>query len=93
LRLKKTKAEWEFLERNNYKNLDRFLRSEIDKLVTKFNKCPNCISKAGGEPVEKRPRIHRTQYEQIEIIAKKMKISPSRVIDRLIIAPLLMPEP
>lgn len=93
LSISKTSGEWELIdEKINGKKLNVYLRSEVNKLIVSFKDCPDCISCAAGEKKERRPTISRKQYEEIEKIAEKMQITPSKVIDRLIISPLLLPE-
>lgn len=96
LSIRKTKGEWDIIGRvvseKNKKDLGCFLRSEIIRLVKEFEECPDCITIAKGNPKTKRPYIFIHQLKELEPIAKKMKVDVSTVIDRLIIAPLLMPD-
>lgn len=93
LSISKTSKEWDKIdEKLNGKKLNVYLRNKVNELLKAYEECPDCISCAGGKIKERRPAIHRKQYEQIEKIAQKMKIHPSKVIDRLIIAPMLLPN-
>jgi hypothetical protein len=89
----KTEGEWDAIEdsiRNmGRRNFNNFVRTEVNKLAKAYEKCPECITKASGKQLIKRPKIPMESFEKIEMIARKMNVAPSTVIDILIIHPLL----
>lgn len=93
LSISKTKGEWELINKivsdSGKKNLNDFLKCEVVKLKKQYDDCPQCITKANGRKVEKRPYLPISIYCHLEILALKMKIPESAVVDKLIIQPLL----
>lgn len=91
--INKTEGEWKLIQEkillSGKKDLSVFIRSEIRKLKNSCENFPHQITCADGEKKTKRPYIPIEQYNEIEIIAKKMKVDVSTVIDHLIISPLL----
>lgn len=89
----KTEGEWDAIEvsikKMGRKNFNKFIRTEVNKLAKAYSECPDCITKASGEQKIKRPKIPMESYVKIEMIAKKMNVAVSTVIDILIIHPLL----
>lgn len=93
LSLTRTKGEWREVEKkmnkSNKKDFSCFLRSEINTFLKTYYECPNCVIKAKGQSIEKRPYIFPHQLKELEPIANRMKIPVSTLVDRLIITPLL----
>lgn len=93
LSITKTTGEWETIqnkiELDGKRDLNGFLRSKVKKLIDDFKKCPHCITSAKGKRIEKRPHITIDQYQDLKPIARKMKLPVSKIIDKLIISPLL----
>jgi len=98
----RTEGEWTLIRRKlvpaqdglgqDMKCLSKHIRREVLKYKNLILDIPdNGIVKSGGEMIEKRPWIDTKCLEDIKWIATKMKVSPSVVIDRLIITPLLQP--
>lgn len=89
----KTEGEWKEIEKTindmGRKNLNSFIRVEVNKLGNAYAECPNCVSKASGKRTYKRPKISIESHKKIERLAKQMKLPVSTVIDILIILPLL----
>lgn len=89
----KTEGEWDAIEKAiskmGRKNLNKFIRTEANKLGNAYIECPDCITQASGEKLEKRPKIPIESYKKLEKIAKRMDVKVSTVIDILIILPLL----
>lgn len=93
----KTKGEWEAVniilsELRKRARLSKYVRNESLRLVRDFKECPNCITPADGDKVKMQFLIPDNEYEELKLIAEKMKISVSSVIDDLVISPLLLPK-
>lgn len=94
VKLYRTRAEWEVVKNKmTKKSLTSFIRCEIKKIAEKHNECPNCVTPAEGEKIEKKFEIDAETYAIFEEIAKKMRKPVASVIDDFIIVPLLIPEP
>jgi hypothetical protein len=92
--ISKTAGEWEIINQkiseSGKENLSEYIRGEVRKLQIKFRECPECITPAtGGTAITKRPYIPIYYYAEIKLIALRMSIPVSSVIDELIISPLL----
>jgi len=96
LSISKTPGEWVAIEKrvieSGKSDLNCYIRSEAMKIKMAYNKNPNCIPAALGNRVEKRPYLSRSIYEELSPIAIRLGVPVSTVIDRLIIAPLLLPK-
>lgn len=93
----KTEGEWDAMaiilsELQKKAGLASYVRHESSRLITDYKKCPYCITQAEGEKVQKEFCIPDNEYEVLKLIAEKMKISVSSVIDDLVISPLLLPK-
>lgn len=95
--LYRTSAEWEAVKKRVPKrNFNSFVRSEIKKIVQKYNECPLCVTPAQGVEVDgekkrKEILIDNESYVILKTIANSMQKPVAAVIDEFIIVPLLMP--
>lgn len=91
--ISKTEGEWIVIEKrikeSGKANLNIFLRGEICKLKMRHDECPNCVTPADGKMIEKRPFISVKCYEDMKLIALRMRMPVASVIDELILNPLL----
>lgn len=89
----RTEGEWDIIlakiEKMGGKDLSAFIRSEVQKLLNNYNDCPECICKATGEKRYKRPYISTDSYNKLAVIAKKMRIPVSAIVNNFIVTPLL----
>jgi len=74
-------------------SLSKFIRREVLKVKNRLNDVPESVTWMGGEKKSMRPYIDNTIIEDIKHIATAMQVPESDVIDRLIITPLLQPQP
>lgn len=93
----KTKGEWQAIviilsELRKKAGLPSYVRNESSRLIRDFKDCPDCITPAEGEKVQREFCIPDDEYEELLKIAEKMKITVSSVIDDLVISPLLLPK-
>lgn len=70
-------------------DLGQLLRIKITEFLLEYEECPDCKTKANGDRTEKRPSVYNHQIKKLKKIGDKMGLSPSKVVDRLIIEPLL----
>ena len=73
--------------------VQRHIRREVLKIKTRLKETPESITALGGRKIDKRFYIDKEIMKDIERIAIAMKVKPQIVIDRLIITPLLQPQP
>ena len=96
LSVSKTAGEWSLIDKkvkeSGKSDLNTYIRCEAIKLKNAFTKSPSCITNAEGERIEKRPYLPVTIYEELNVIAVRMRVPVSTVIDRLIIEPMLLPK-
>lgn len=95
IKIFRTKGEFDFIE-ERVKELGKtdwhfYMRCELHKLEKKFNECPNCITPAEGEKVEKVHYVSDETYDMLLKLAKVMDKTPSLIVDEFIIMPLLRP--
>ena len=91
----RTTGEWEAIEKK-FKGkspflieLSKHITKESLKVKNKLNESPSEVAFIAGKKIEKRPSIPCCIIDDIHLIALKLNVSPSTVIDRLIINPLL----
>lgn len=87
--ISKTSSEWEVIKNRlqeiDKKNISTYIQSEIWKMKSKLAECPNCIApKNEGDPIVKRPYIRTEAYEDMKLIALKINIHPSIIIDHIV---------
>lgn len=96
LSVSKTPGEWSLIEKkvaeSGKKNLSCYIRGEAIKIKNAFKNDPSSITTAFGERIEKRPSLHTPIYEEMNAIAKIMKVPVSTLVDRFIIDPILVPK-
>lgn len=93
VKIKKTDGEWTAINKKiNGRTFSSYVNSRIQKLNDDFKKCPECITPASGNRIEKVHYVNPSVYESLTLISFKMGISASEVVDRFIINPLLQPE-
>lgn len=92
----RTKGEWLIIKKKIYPDdekgmmkLSKHIKKEVLKVKNKLKEVPEDVICLGGEKIEKRPYLPTHIIEDIKLIALKMQVSESTVIDRLIINPLL----
>lgn len=101
IKIVRTKGEWDLIKQticpaHNGRELialSIFIRRKVLKIKTQLTELPESFESVKGEMVSKRPRIDNEILKDIDWIATKLQISPSTVIDRLIITPLLQSQP
>ena len=74
-------------------SLSKHIRREVLKVKNKLKEVPESVTWMGGEKKIMRPYIDNTILDDINHIAIAMRLPESDVIDRLIITPLLQPQP
>lgn len=96
----KTEGEWELIlnkitppGHSPMQSLSKHIRREVLKIKNRLNDVPESVTWMGGKEIIKRPYIDNSILEDIKRIAIAMKVPESTVIDRLIITPLLQPQP
>jgi len=65
----------------------------FQKRKNRKKEVPESITWMGGQKIDRRFYIDNAIMKDIEEIALAMKVKPQIVIDRLIITPLLQPQP
>lgn len=89
-----TDGEWDALQSKlvemNKKDFGTYLRSEIPKVGTKFEECPECITPADGSKKQKGFFLTENSYTTIKLIAKKKQKSMASVIEDFFVTPLLI---
>lgn len=100
IKITRTAGEWDLIikklcpeGREDLTLISRHIRREVLKIKNRLKEIPESVTWMGGEAVDKRPYIDNAILEDIAWIALKMHVKPSVVIDRLIITPLLQPQP
>jgi len=96
----RTTGEWDLIFKkitpagdSNLQSLSKHIRREVLKVKNRLNDVPESVTWMGGEKVVMRPYLDNSIIEDIKYIAICMKVSEPEVIDRLIITPLLQPQP
>lgn len=96
----RTAGEWNFIFKkitpagdSNLQSLSKHIRREVLKVKNRLKDVPESVTWMGGAKVVKRPYLDNSIIEDIRYIATCMQIEPADVIDRLIITPLLQPQP
>ena len=97
IKVTKTQAEWDLLNQrvkeSGKRDFNTFMYVKLRELNTKFNQCPECVTVAnGGVKIEKVHYISPDVYKTLTLIAFKMGVSPSTVVDKIILTPLLKLE-
>lgn len=96
IKLYRTAAEWEIIrdriKETGKSELNAYIRSEINKIMIKYNECPLCVTPAKGNKKQKVYCINPEAYEMFQEISKKMGKPVASIIDDFIIAPLLIPS-
>lgn len=92
----RTSGEWDIIlskiAEMGKKDFNSFVRAEIRRLIAAYDKCPKCVSNAGGEKILKRPDIPVEHHKKLQALARKMGTPVSSVVDMFVIAPLLKPD-
>lgn len=95
VKLHRTAKEWDVVDQkvkeSGKSNITSFIRSEVNKITSKYNECPLCVTVAEGQKLERTYFISPQSYDVLKQIAIKMRKPVASVIDDFIIAPLLMP--
>lgn len=95
VKLYRTPAEWKIIERkiqeSGKSDFSSFMRSEINKLTSRYNECPYCITVAEGDKIEKACPLTDLSYDILKEISIKMQKPIASILDDFIITPLLMP--
>jgi hypothetical protein len=98
--ISRTEGEWNLIlkkicppQEDQLKAISRHIRREVLKVKTKLSEMPDSVIWMGGPTIVKRPYIDNAIIEDIKHIALIMDVSEQTVIDRLIITPLLQPQP
>lgn len=96
----RTEGEWDLILKklcpagdDPMKSLSKHIRREVLKIKTRVDTVPESVTWMGGPSKVKRPWIDKTIMADIQRIALCMKVPEATVIDRLIITPLLQPQP
>lgn len=93
LSISKTDEEWDIIEQKiGGKSLTDYVWPEVNKLLKQFEDCNECLKKAKRTTTEKRPYLPTPTYTKLSKFAKKIDVSPSTIVDILIIQPLLSRE-
>jgi len=100
IQITRTEGEWSLIMKklcppgdNASKVVSRHIRREVLKIKNRLATVPESVTWMGGDQVKKRFYIDNAIMEDITYIATCMKVSEQLVIDRLIITPLLQPQP
>jgi hypothetical protein len=95
VKLYRTPTEWRIIEskikESGKSDFNSFMRSEINKLTSKYSECPLCVTVAEGDKTERACPLTDPSYDILKEIAIKMQKPIASIIDDFIIAPLLMP--
>jgi len=93
VQLSRTEAEWEAIdakaEELKKKNFNSLMRSELQKIKSKFDECPICITPARGSKKTRNCFMDDETYATLEQIAKRMQRPVASVVDEFIISRLL----
>lgn len=75
-------------------DIQKYLRTEVRRLVSTFKVCPDCVTSAYGEKKDKAFFIEEGGEEHLILmqIADIMQKPLNAVIDDFFIAPLLVPK-
>lgn len=102
IHLVKTDRDWEVIEARIAElgkcDLNTFLRGQIYKLRKEFEKNPTKFNRVVPRKVPVRKKSYRhwisdpDDQKDLEVMAQKMKMSVSELIDQKIIAPLLLQD-
>lgn len=90
LSISKTSGEWMVIQRRlqelNKKNLSFYIQGEIWKMKSKLTECPDCIAPSNEDvtPIVKRPYIRTSAYDDMMIIALKINVPPSVIVDHIV---------
>lgn len=101
IRICKTKGEWDMILKKIVPHDDQplihlsiYIRRKVLKIKNLLEEVPeNSVLWMAGEKEVKRPYIDNEILADIKLIAIKTKLTETEVIDRLIITPLLQPQP
>lgn len=96
----RTEGEWDLILKkicpageDHLQAISRHIRREVLKVKNRLKEVPESVMWMGGPTKVKRPYIDNAIIEDIKFIATKMQVTEQTVIDRLIITPLLQPQP
>jgi len=103
IRIVKTQGEWDMIIKkivphNNQGqcllHLSIYIRRKVLKIKNLLEEIPeDSVLWMAGDKLTKRPYIDNEIMADIKLIATKTKLTETEVIDRLIITPLLQPQP
>jgi len=100
IQITRTEGEWDLIlkkirigSEKDTQAVSRYIRREVLKIKTRMEVVPESVTWMGGPKIDKRFYIDNPIMDDIKLIALKMKVSEQTVIDRLIITPLLQPQP
>jgi hypothetical protein len=95
VKLYRTPGEWRIIEAKmkeaGKSDFGSFMRSEINKITSKYAECPLCVTVAEGDKTEKACPLTDLSYDVLKEISTRMQKPIASIIDDFIIAPLLMP--
>jgi hypothetical protein len=91
--IRRTTAEWKLLSAKvaeaGKEDLGQLLRIKIAEFISEYENNPGRTTKAKGRRTEKRPSVYTDQIDKLRKIGDKMDLSPSTIVDRFVIEPLL----
>jgi len=100
VKITRTEGEWELIlnkicpnRTNDMRHLSIHIRRQVLKVKHQLEEVPEIYSSIKGKTATKRPYLDNAIIEDIKLIALKLKVEPQVFIDRLIITPLLQPQP
>ena len=103
IRIIKTQGEWNMIlnkivptgnQEHSLLHLSIYIRRKVLKIKNLLEEIPeDSVLWMAGDKLTKRPYIDNEIMADIKLIALKTKLTETEVIDRLIITPLLQPQP
>lgn len=100
IQITRTKGEWDLIvqklvppNKKKHECISHHIRREVLKLNTRLKELPESFIHVEGGADTRRFYIEEKIIEDIERIAIALKLTPQIIIDRLIITPLLQPQP
>lgn len=93
VQLSRTEAEWAAIdakaEELKKRDFNSLMRSELQKIKSKFDECPICITPAMGKRKKRNCFMDQETYDALNQIAKRMQRPVASVVDEFIISRLI----
>lgn len=97
IKIFRTEGEFEYIDgliqKMGRQDFNKYLQTELRKLANTYRGCPNCITTAKGDKIERVVRVDEGTHFALSKLSLQMRKGHciGSVADELVITPLLLP--